>query len=387
MTRLYGPESYGVLAIYMSITGVIGVFISSGYTQAIMLPSDNNYAKQIVWLSILLNTIISVTTLIAILFFQFFSVNKIELWYYVIPFSIFFGGITAILTLWANRVKDYKNLTTNRIVQAIITVIIQILFGIYYSNFLGLLMGLFFGQIYSAISLTYNFYLRGNRKNHIGKPVRSTFNLILKEYKQLVIYTTPGELINNFINQTPIILLYRFGGVMGATLVGNFSFTQRILGMPQQLISSSIIDVFKQKASEEYNKTNSCKILYLKTMKLLLLISIGPLIITYLFAPDIFKFVFGEKWFLAGLFSKYLCVLFFLRFTVSPLTYTFILARKFKEDFILHIFFLIAIILGFTLGDYFFEDKKILVLIYSFIYSIVYLVYFYKSYKYSDSSE
>lgn len=382
MSRIFTVSDYGVLGIYMAISGLIGVLAYSHYAQAILLPKENDEAKQVLWFSLFCSLIVSFTAFLIFILFYFFTNiiidSALQFWYFFIPVSILLNGISAILIIWANRHQKYLQLSLNRIFQAIITVIVQITLGILFNNEVGLMVGLLTGQGISVILLLNNFM--NSNDSGIGLPKPRMFKNIAYRYKNLLIYNTPSEFINNLINQSPIFLLQKFGGL---SYVGNYNFTQRFLGLPQIFLSSAIVDVFKQKASYSFNYYGNCKEVFLKTLKILVAIAILPFIIIVFFAPSIFSFVFGTQWYDAGIFAQFMGIMFFFRFIVSPLTYVYIIAGKLREDFILHILFLILTTLSFYVSDYFFEDKRYLILIYSISYSLVYLIYLGRSYIFS----
>lgn len=385
MARIFAASSYGLLGLYMSISGLIGVLAYSHYTQAIMLPKENSDARQVVWFALSFSTLVSVTAMLVFvllhLFTDIISSSEISLWYFFIPVSIFLNGVNAALLTWANRVQQYKQLSFNRVIQAVVTVAVQITLGLLIKNETGLMAGLLTGQVISVVLLVWRF---GNRKETgIGSPQTAQFKKIAVQYKNLLFFSTPSDFINNLINQTPIFLLQKFGGV---SYVGYYNFTQRFLGLPQQFLSSAIVDVFKQKASYSYSHEGNCREIFLKTLKVLTLLGIIPFIILVLFAPPIFEFVFGGEWRNAGIFAQFLGILFFFRFIVSPLSYVYIIAGKMREDFFLHLLFLLFTTLAFIIGDFFFEDKKYLILVYSLAYSAVYIVYLFRSYKFSKGN-
>ena len=388
ISRLYAPEYYGILGLFMSISGLTGVVAYAHYSQAIMLPKENEDAKQIVWFSLFISTAVSIISALILLVLSIFTniikSSEIGWWYFLLPLSVFFNGITTVLVIWANRTKHYKNLVFNRIVQSILTIALQVSVGFFIHNETGLMFGLLFGQFLSALLLMLEFYYSRKKDINIGKPILLGFKKIAFEYKKLLIYSTPTEFINNFINQTPIFLLQKFAG---ASYVGNYSFAIRFLGLPEQFISGAIVNVFKQKASETYSTTGGCRDIYLKTLKILSALAIVPFVITVLFAPQIFSFVFGAKWTEAGIFAQFLSLIYLLRFIISPLTYTYILARKFKEDFILHLLFLAMTTVSFYITNILFTEKKLLILGYSVSYSLIYLIYFYRSYKFSKNKQ
>jgi O-antigen/teichoic acid export membrane protein len=314
-----------------------------------------------------------------LLFTGFISLQNSTWWLLLAPLSLFFNGISAILNVWANRTKRSTNLAFNRVIQAIITVAIQIFFGLVYKDERGLMIGFLFGQLMSAALLARRFYF-SQSEHHIGSPDFSSFKALARKHRKWVLFFTPTEFINNFINQTPIFLLQTFAGT---GYVGNFVFTQRLLGIPQQYLSNGIVDVFKQKASESYINTGSCRHIFIKTLKTLIAVAVVPFTLLMVFAPDIFNLAFGNKWTQAGVFAQYLGFLFLLRFIISPLTYVYYIVGKLKEDFLLHILFLIVTTLSFVVTDMVTDNKDMLILSYSLAYSFIYIVYFIRCYQFS----
>ncbi len=382
MSRIFTSSDYGVLGLYMSISGLIGVLAYSHYANAIMLPKENIEARQILWFSVFISTAISLLTLLIFislyLFTNLFSSSSIGFWYFFIPLSILLNGFNATLLIWANRTQKYRNLSFNRIIQALLTVAVQITLGILIKNETGLLVGLLLGQSISVFLLLYAFFNSG--EFGIGVPNRKAFKNIAVKYKGLLFYGTPSDFINNLINQTPIFLLQKFAGI---SYVGYYNFTQRFLGLPQQFISSAIVDIFKQKASYSYSHFGNCREVFVKTFKALSMLAILPFIVIFFFAPSLFSFVFGQQWYTAGIFAQFLGIMFFFRFIVSPLSYVYILANKLKEDFLLHILFLVLTTASFYISNYFFDRKDMMILTYSLTYSFVYLIYLVRSYSFS----
>ena len=157
-----------------------------------------------------------------------------------------------------------------------------------------------------------------------------------------------------------------------------------MLGLPIQLISSSISSIFREKAIKDYFEFGNCLHIFRKTAFSLILFSLIPLTIVLLFGPFLFSFVFGSKWHDAGVFAQILSPMYFFNFIVSPLTYTYYIAQKQKEDLVLHILFLISAGIVFYLG----KDISIsqLLINYSILFCILYLVYFFRSLKFANGS-
>jgi lipopolysaccharide exporter len=68
LTRLYGPEAFGFLALFTSITSIIGVVACMRYELAIMLPKTDEEAANLLGLCLLCVAVVSGLTVPALYF-------------------------------------------------------------------------------------------------------------------------------------------------------------------------------------------------------------------------------------------------------------------------------------------------------------------------------
>ena len=153
--------------------------------------------------------------------------------------------------------------------------------------------------------------------------------------------------------------------------------------IPITFITKSVGLVFAQQATDEFNLKNNCKDSFLKTFKLLTILLAPPFIILLLFGPNIFEFIFGVNWRVAGEYVQILSIMFYLRAITSPLTYIFIIVNKQNEDFWLHILTLILISACLYLSSIYLKNVKGTLVFYSISYSCIYLYYLYRAYTLS----
>ena len=98
LTRLYGPSAFGILAIFLSITSILGVIGCLRYECAIVLSETDNEAINLLGLCILF---VLCTTAISVLLFFFGSdfiahiLNAPEIgnFLWLVPVSLFFSGM------------------------------------------------------------------------------------------------------------------------------------------------------------------------------------------------------------------------------------------------------------------------------------------------------
>lgn len=379
LTRIYTPQDFGMFALYMAIVSIISVIATGRYEMAIILPKEEENVKSIVKLiMILLSTVTFITFLIIFFFNQaitnLFENPEISNWIYFLPISIFLVGLYQVYNYLLIRKKDFKKLSSNKIIVSTTNVSIQLGYGFTISNGFGLL----FGNIISY-AITIYFIIKSKVVNKYFYFKDNSIEEIAKEYQNFPKYDVPSVLVNVVANQLPLLALGKF---FGLTVVGFYSLMYKVLMIPINLLSSTILDVFKQRATEDYNKYGNCKSIYIKTFKNLVLLGIAPFTILGIFAPEIFAFVFGKNWRVAGEFAQIMTPMFFLNFIVNPLSYTFFIVQKQKLNLFGQIILLLLTIVSIYIGIQF-NDEYLTITIFAISYSFVYIFYLGMSFKFS----
>lgn len=382
LTRLYTPEEFGLLALFVSIVSILSIVATGRYEVAIMLPSKEKDALNIMKLSIIILIMVCSIVLIGCILFnghiaKLLNNKDIGLWLYFIPITVFFTGLFQNFNYLIIRKKEFKRLATAKILQSSTNAGLSLGFGFGGLTGGGLIIGNILGQFISATFL-------GAKLFKIYK------NLLFIFEKKKILHI--GKRYNDFLKfdvfagffsvATPQSIVILLGIWFSTSLVGIYALTNRVLAAPIYLISKSILDVFRQRATEDYNKFGRCDVVYLKTLKSLSLLAFFPFLILFLFGEDIFGFVFGEQWRQAGYFAKILSPMFFLKFISSPLSFLFYIAEKQKQNLIWQSILFVLTILSIYLG-YKLENNNLLFICISVSYSIIYIIYLIISYNYS----
>lgn len=387
MTRIFNPADYGLLGLYMAISGMFNVVVTSQYNHAIMLPDKDDDSINIIGLCIVISLITGLVALIGVLLMgayicDFFGIEIIGSWLYVIPLTVFTSGVYVALSYWTNRRCKYKRLAISRIAQSVIIIIVQVTFGLMYQGPTGLLLGLIIGQLSSTMILLYQVW-RDDKEAFITNLSTQKIKKMAITHRSFALYLLPADFINALNNQVPTFLLTKFAGTSEA---GKYNFTQRILGLPSAFISAALVDVFKQRAISDYNKLGNCRDIFVKTFKTLVLLGIVPLLVILFAAPDIFDFLFGSRWREAGVYAQILSVMIYLRFIISPLSYVYYIVGRQKEDLMLHIVMALGTAFSLYAGYLIYHSPKYMVLFFSINYSLIYLVYLLRSYGFAKGN-
>jgi O-antigen/teichoic acid export membrane protein len=177
------------------------------------------------------------------------------------------------------------------------------------------------------------------------------------------------------------------GHLGGSHVVGWYNLSVRMLGLPSTLIATAVSDVFRQRATNDFHTFGSCRSIFLKVFKTLVLVSIVPFAILLLFGPSIFSFVFGEQWREAGKIAQVIGVLYVFKFVVSPLTYVTYIAGKQWVGLLMDILLLVTLLALLYISQHLGLSYMTSLFLLSTSYSLLYILTFYLSYKFSISEK
>ena len=326
LTRLYSPKEFGILTVFASLTAIFGSIASMRYELAVMLPEDEEDAINIGALGIVVAGAISIALFVLVCIFcgpishllsnEKVSSDQIAPWLFLVPFSVFLVGLFNVLNYVNNRRKHYRDIATAGVHKSLTLATTQISLGLLSVGAGGLITGQFFGLIANTLRLSRTTLRIPNLRSIINwKSMRRTG----KRYRDFPFFSAPAILANtSSVNATNILISTFFSH---ATL-GQYSMTQRMLGLPSQLIGRSISQVFFQQATKEKNETGVAIVTFDKTVKKLLLITVPTFLVMFFVVEEVFAFVFSEKWRLAGVYTRILIPLFAIRFVVAAVSNT-----------------------------------------------------------------
>lgn len=380
LTRIYTPEDFGVFALFIAITAILGTVANARYELAIMLPKKDEDAINVFALGFIITCFISLVLLVLVLVFNDYFTKllgneEISFWLFFVPITVFFSGMYNVLNYFNNRKKNYKDLRNATILKSIVLAVVQLSVGFVKTGASGLISGSIISNMFANMKLARNIL---KDKVLVSKISKIKMIALAKRYKDFPKYLVLAHGINSLSGQSHVIL---FSSFFNTSVVGYLSFAQKLLGMPMSLIAISIGDVFRQEATIHYNKNKECINIYKSTFKKLLIISILPFTILFFLAPAIFSIIFGESWRVAGEYAQVLIPMYFLQFLASPLGNMSVVSNKPKIDLYWQLFLIFIVIFSILIGYYIFNNSFTTVFLFSLAYSLSYLLNLLITYK------
>jgi O-antigen/teichoic acid export membrane protein len=326
ITRIYSPEDMGELGLFSRFVPFIATFATVRYEFALPLAKHDHHAFGLFRLSLRIAFVCLFSVLIFGMCYAIFQPEQKEYFVFILM-SVGSAYATVWISLgtnWAIRKKEFRLISQQRVVNALGVNGLRLVFGYLKLGSLGLLLGtfLFFRKF---------FHLK---KEH--KPVsrNKRMNALAKEYKSFPSTNLPHALLDLGVDS---IIAWSIVEYFDKAEFGQYSLAFLVMKIPLSVIGSSIGQVFFNRVSEMANLGRSAIPLILKTTRTLLLLCVVPFTLIFIFGEEIFTFVFGKKWTMAGTFGELLVPYLFFNFMISPLSTLPIIYGRQKEALFLGI--------------------------------------------------
>ena len=372
LSRIFTTSDYAVYGVYFSILSWFDVISSGRYELAVTLPEKDEDAVNLVAGGILISAVLFFLLLFIAYFFHspisgMLHNPKLSTFLYLIPPTLLIMSVGKMLNIWLIRKEAFKAASYNKVTQKASEVSADLGFGlIRFSN--GLILGDLFGRICMALvafrqSLKAGFDLKLVNWQRMKS--------IMRRHRQLPLYNSIPALMNTSATLFPILLI---SSKYTEAISGSFNFTRLVLMVPMSFLAYSISQVLFQRVTKNKNAKASIQHIIRLLIKNLGIVALVLFIIIFAGGPQLFSFIFGQHWSLAGTFSRIMVFSFALQFLVSPLSITIAAMEKIKLYSLWQVTYFLAIGSLFFVHDIPVEHMLILL---TAIEVFFYLIYFF----------
>ena len=309
MSRIYPPAAYGQFAVFNSLLSNLSMVTTLTYQGAFLLPKEKEKFFSLVQLTVSL-TIFTSLCLMGLMLLggykivELFSLQPMGNLFYTLPVLLLLYNLNSIMHSWYQREKQFIKRSSVDVTTTLVGRGATIGYGWWAGGSVaGLLLGEFFNRLTSTVSLA-----AGNIRHSFGELWRTyswkRVRAVALEYKSFPLYMLPASFINVLSTQLPI---YALTTGFGSTPVGLYSFSVGLLEIPITLIGNAILPVFWQKAAEtQHNEPERLPGITLSLYYKLLYLGLLPFGVITVYGDVLFKFVFGARWEMAGVYTGYL---------------------------------------------------------------------------------
>lgn len=376
LAKLYGTNAYGAFGVFISISSIFSIINTLQLEKNIVTARNISNSRN--WFNFL-----SVSTpLVAVFFFAiFFGIhvlvdfpifnNKIIFWSFL--GSTFIALFIVNESLFTYR-KRFTVLSNAKIALTFINICLQAILFYKYQWY-----GLIYGYVGAQGLTVVYFYVRN--RSFIKRPNIKGITEDLRLNNTLIKFLLPGNTINALaIHLMPIFI----AAVFSKEQAGVYFFVTKLLTAPLFLISSSVSQVYFQKASELYQSKKSDLLkVTTKLVKGNLLIMAFILLVINTLGVYLLDWYLSDEWKDIRLFTLILSFLILARTAFNPISSLIIVLNKNHVSLIFNIYLflinIIAIYVGYALNSI--TATVVLLSLFGGIGYVILLLYFTKLLK------
>ncbi|MGE4319579.1 MAG: lipopolysaccharide biosynthesis protein [Deferribacterales bacterium] len=375
LTRIFAPESFGILSLFIAFTSLIAPISTLCYSYAVPLPRSRYMAVNIMMMNLGIIIIMTLITLIVFLtagekIFSMANAHGLEPYIWLIVLTQFAGGIYETLSSYATRIKAFKPIAKTKINQSFIGSAIKILSGFTPLGVTGLLIGQAYAQ--AGSSFTYIKVFKDQIKDSLKHITLKRTMRTARFYADFPMYRLPSQFLLTFSIQAPLLLT---GKIFGVATVGQLGLAISVLSLPVILFGVSAGQAYyAETAAIGANNPRKIYDLSKQVAKKLFLLSLIPFAILQIAGEPLFVLVFGKPWHQAGQFASMLSVSLLAQFVVVPIINILTVLGKQKMFLMFNIMRTISIVAVFSVCGYYKLTENTVIFIYSLVLALNYLI-------------
>ena len=372
ITRIYSPADIAVQENFLTVVSLIGIVAMGRFEIAVVLEKSEERLRILLKLCAwILGGFIVLSSFFSIYpdwLVHFFNSEEIAFHLRFLPLAIAGLGLLNLLTQWLLHQGKYSSLSASRIIQSFFQNAGYAFFGYIGFGVKGMLVAWIAGVILPVLILGLPM-IKAMLKRGVNH----------SDLKEMAIHHKDFPMVNSLhaftdILATQFLLFGIISHQYGVTALGLFALTNRYLKAPLILISSSLSQLFYSEASNLMHQSRSIKSIYLRTIRMMLMVLLPFAIVIFFFGEDLFTWYLGDKWKEAGTITIYFLPVLVTNFICSCVSTTPVLMKQQK---IAYAFSIVGYALGlgvlFVASIYQFDFINAL-LVYSISMSIFYMV-------------
>jgi len=374
LTRIYEPDAFSVLAVYVSILSMLTAVAGLCFEYAIPLPKSERIAAALCVIAIAsVFTFTAVTTgVIANYPYLFHALisDKIGSLLWLIPVGVFFVGMYNALQYWSTRNKRFKLIAKTRVTQSLSGTGVKLGVGYFLS---GSIFGLILGQLIAqgAGFVTLGLSLFKKDWQIFNKLKLKHFMYAVNRYKNFPKFTTLEVFSNIGGIQIPVVLIayYSVGEEAGYLMIA-----MQLLSAPMGMLSGAVAQVYLAEAADKHHQGQLHEFTK-KTITSLAKVAAIPLLLAGVTAPFIVPLLLGDPWQRTGILISWMVPWFFVQFITSPVSTILYITENQRIAFVLQIMGL-AIRVGFVVFAAYYTNNLIgeFYAVSGFIFYLIYFV-------------
>jgi len=349
LSRLYGPDDFGVFGLFTALLSIIGVAACLRYALAIPLPKTNRQAAQVLACGAVALACVSAVVLLVVIMARgmvaaALDAPKLETLLWLLPLSVLGYGVYELSNYWATRNGRFKALAASHVTRAATVTGTQMAAAAAPGGAFGLVIGQLAGQWVTNLVLAWHVLHKdrgviasGFRWERICTQAR--------RYRTFAFHGAPQAVLNSVSQTIPVIML---GWFFSPAIVGLYIMAQRVVSAPMILISQSLRQVLLPHFSRRRHAGHSLRPVLLRYTTVLAVLGMPALLVLLFFGDNVFSVVLGQEWEESGRYAGWLALWLWAEMLSPPATIALTVLERPRVQMIYEAILLIARIMALT---------------------------------------
>ena len=295
LTRMYVPEDFALLSLFVSIAGVLSLPATAEYQYAIVLPKTDEDASAITHVCLFLLAAMTLLLCLSLPFCELigaaFNAPGLARFWWMMPLAVLGLGVWNILNYWYIRRCAFMRISGYQISQSVLSAAGKISLGMFAMCPGGMIVATVFAPLLSLVAsgvLAWKKHLRVLLHPHVAD-MRS----MAREYANFPKFNLPRSLVNSIGLALPVWLLTpRFG----LAEVGQLSLAITAAFVPLSIIARACYQVLYQHVAVLVREQRSIRSVLWKFSMWMGGGVIAGLAIIYFVLPQLVTWLFGAEW-------------------------------------------------------------------------------------------
>lgn len=327
LSRLYGPDEFGVFQTYSSTLRVMLMAAALRYEVGLLEARDEgqfvDLFRACMTLTVVSALVVAAASVLAGDWLAAeLSVPVMLVWAF--PALLFIAGLQQTTLFLPIRERNYALSSRNRVAQSVYYGVAALGFSLFPSMMLALPAADGVARLGAAIGLIFG------TKGLAGKAVAefgwSGQVAVFAQFRRYPLYTFPGTLLSSL---SMLIMVLAFVRLFDIGVAGQFGLVMQVLMGPLAAVNYAISQVFTgDMATVVAANPKQAHAIFRRLVKVLIGVGLPGAIVGYFVAPPMIVLVFGETWRLAGDLCAAAMPLALATFVVAPVNMVLILIRR-----------------------------------------------------------
>ena len=349
LTRMYTPEDFRLLNLFLSIGGVLAILSTAEYYYAIVLPKqdkDGNAVLAVGLLWLLATTVlVALTVLLSGPISQLFKSPELAQYYWMMPIYVMAVGAWNLLNYWYIRNRRYNPISRYQISQNLLSAGGKVGLGS-----VGILQsGMIYAVVFSPIvSLMISLLISGRR---LASALRELTWTEVREqarvYHNFPLYVLPRSFVNMLAGQMPVLLLTPF---FGTKAVGFLSLAILLGYTPIGTITRAVYQVMYQHTMERVHEQKPISQIFRRFILSASAIIIPVFVGLWFVLPDLTAWLLGSEWHVSGEYIRWMLPWLYVSLLSCSINYLFDVFMKQKWGLFFEVMLAVMRVAGLCIG-------------------------------------